>query len=480
MAPHELEWWIARCSEARNSKGPVKFDWRCTIAALGLNKCYEVQIRWLQDKQYMYVMQDVSTERLHLEELERAVYDRTAKLEDALQTKSRFVAIISHELRTPLAGMMGATLLLKESLQRNQQLNDHQRELFDITDVCGEQLSALIDDVLDVTQLGQSSQTLDLSELNMYQLLRGCIEVIGFSITENKKHCIELLAYLEDPVLRTRVLGDCRRIRQVVLNILHNAVKFTAKGSITLSVKATPYPAQDKCQFIISIKDTGTGIPSVLKDKLFTPFGITYVSPSHESGGMGLGLYISRRIIDLMNGTIWYETFQEPEASGTTFYISFSLPIVSGTVSSPAIPSTSSKMTTANIAQRSPTLEQHSEPILIAEDNLSNQKILQKLLENMGWTNLAFVENGEEAVHAICETRNKYHIILMDIMMPVLNGIEATKQIRAMDLSPQPRIIALTASASPEQKDECMRAGMNDHISKPYNLKKLSSAMLSS
>ena len=265
------------------------------------------------------------------------------------------------------------------------------------------------------------------------------------------------------------IYGDGSRLRQILLNLLGNAVKFTDEGSVVLTVDAQPAPTgEDEVELHISVRDTGIGIPADRMHRLFGSFSQTDASISRRYGGTGLGLAISKRLAELMGGTMWAES--DGEGTGSTFHLT----LIARTATAAELPSAAADNGKLDLDPEQ--ADRHPLRILVAEDNIVNQKLALRLLRAMGYE-ADVVANGLEAVEAV--ERQPYDIVLMDMQMPEMDGLEATRVIHER-LAPEqrPRIVAMTANVTDEDRREADEAGMDGYVTKPIRIPDLVGALL--
>lgn len=390
--------------------------------------------------------------------LEEKIHQRTDELEQALQkaltastAKSEFLANMSHELRTPMSGVIGMMDLLLDG-----PLTVEQREQLKTAENCAHSLLALLNDLLDLSKIEAGKMELEEIPFDVRKLAADCVRT--HQLQADGKGVI--LSWDADSAVPQRLLGDPLRMRQILANLLSNAVKFTEKGWVRASIRLAPAevcPGQP-VTLEISVADTGPGISPEKQAWIFEKFTQADGSISRRFGGTGLGLTITKSLVELHGGSV---TVESEVRKGSTFTVM--LPVLIA----PELP-VSPERRSDSVLGSGPASEQGS--ILLAEDNIINQKVVISLLRKKGYQ-VDVANNGQEALDRLAA--GSYKLILMDVQMPVLDGLEATRRIRKNPAWAGLPIVAMTAHAMNGDRERCLHAGMNAYLAKPMDHKHL-------
>jgi PAS domain S-box-containing protein len=380
---------------------------------------------------------------------EADLHNARVAAEAAVRAKAEFLATMSHELRTPLAGILG----VHDLLQGDSSLSRNQARLVGLAQEAGRSLLTIVNDILDVSKIEAGRLVIESLPFSLIELIEGCRE-LSVEIAQGREVRI---ATEIGPEIPDWVLGDPTRLRQVILNLTTNAIKFTPHGSVTIRAAWKPAPddgPRHRSTLLIELEDTGIGIPEDALPQLFERFAQADESISRRYGGTGLGLTICKRLVHLMGGAIGARS---QVGEGSTFW--FEVPLRLAEAENEA-----ERSRLASLGRPSPQRWR----ILLAEDNSINQEIIGTVLRHKGHT-VTVVDDGEQAV-AAASGSERPDLILMDVQMPGLNGLVATQMIRTRERqdgrSPIP-IVALTANAMPEEMERCRAAGMDAHVAKP-------------
>ena len=378
----------------------------------------------------------------HTAHLERAVQERTrameealAAMQEALRAKNEFLAVVSHEIRTPMNGVLGTAQLLQMT-----EMSEEQQRYVAAIQSSGETLLALINDILDWSKLDSGKVSMDLRPLQLASLVKEVVELLR---AQAQKKDLYLDTEIAADVPQW-IAGDAHRIKQIVTNLVGNAIKFTQHGGVRIAI----HTQQNDQVLVCQVQDSGIGIAPDGLARLFEKFSQVDTSITRRNGGTGLGLAICRKLVEGMGGTIGVESKRH---QGSTF--TFRIPLTRA--EPPA-------------EKRAPAEDRLKTPaglrILLVEDNAVNQMLALGMLQKLGCKAM-LAENGQEALEKIGQG---YDLVLMDMQMPKMDGVTATRAIRQMQLARQPYIVALTANAMESDRQLCLAAGMNDFLAKPF------------
>ncbi len=375
-----------------------------------------------------------------LEERDRVLIEK-ARAEESSQLKSEFLAILSHELRTPMNGILGMT-----DLALATRLTTEQREYLLAVRMSGESLLALLNNLLDLSKIEAGALSLHLAEFDFRECL---VDAQRPALVTVRSKGLDLYCRVSDGIPDVLV-GDSMRLKQVLMNLLGNAAKFTETGSIDIEVDRLD-SREHAMTLVFRVRDTGIGIPADKREQIFEAFRQADSSTTRRYGGTGLGLSIAKRLVDMMGGRLWVES-EEGEGSTFSFTARFGIP--------PPMPAS----------------DHGALDILLVDDNLINQRLAMALLAKQHHR-ITTAQNGREAVQLVSERR--FDAILMDVQMPEMDGLEAARAIRKWEAERGRRtpIIAMTAYDQNDDRTRCLEAGMDGFLGKPINVHQLRAAL---
>jgi len=391
------------------------------------------------------------TRRIETDAINVALAQAKTRAEAASVAKTQFLANMSHEIRTPMTGVLGALGLVS-----SDELGPQQRELVEIATSSSEALLTVLNEVLDFAKIEAGNLELVNEPLRIHAVVASTIKLFA---PLAQRRGLTLAADI-DPAVPMRVKGDAARIRQVLMNLVGNAVKFTERGAVTVRVRraADAAPASPTT-VVFEVTDTGIGIPAEALPELFAPFHQVDASDGRRFGGTGLGLVISKRLVDAMGGGISVES--EP-GRGSTFRVALPLTEIAGEAES-----TTASAARAELAGR----------VLLVEDNAINRETVHAMLHALG-IGVVAAEHGQEALERLAG--ESFDLILMDCQMPVMDGFSAAREIRERErarLAPRTPIIAVTAHALGDDSERCLQSGMDAYLAKPFTRDQLREAI---
>jgi signal transduction histidine kinase/CheY-like chemotaxis protein len=392
--------------------------------------------------------EDLKDEIQHGKRIELELKKAKDKAEKMSQAKGEFLANMSHEIRTPMNGVIGTLQLLEDT-----SLNADQKEFVETAHKSADALLAILNDILDLSKIEAGKLSFECIAFDFKEIVK---DIVVLHSLKAEQHGISLIQEIDESLPET-LMGDPTRLRQVIINLVSNALKFTSQGEVKVKVDVLNR-YEDKVALKVTVSDTGIGIPRAAQKTLFNAFTQADGSTTRKYGGTGLGLAIVNQLVELMDGVLGVDSV---EGEGSEFWFTASFPCADEKLAM-----------TAESAARRPL--QLNSKILLVEDNPINQMVAQKMLEKVG-LKAKLANNGVEALQ--CLREGSFDLVLMDCQMPEMDGFDATREIRKLEIKafnqrPLP-VIAMTANVMSGDRERCLEVGMDDYIGKPVQREQL-------
>ena len=468
-APQSTEYWLSLVHpDDRHEvthRMNAAIEGRQSYSHIFRVQCSDGEIRYIQaagsverdSSNHAILMTGINRDITLQYRAEEALRQAKQAADDANQAKSAFLANMSHEIRTPMNAILGMLSLLRRTTLSAQQ-EDYAKK----TEGAARSLLSLLNNILDISKVESGKMYLDTHPFKLSGLIDDLQVILGVNkLKPGLKFKLEL-----DPRVPEHLIGDEMRLRQVLTNLGSNAIKFTEHGMVKLSLILQEQSANN-VSILFSVKDTGIGIAPENHERIFSGFTQAEASTTRRYGGTGLGISISHALVNMMGGELKLES---ELGQGSHFYFCLSLKRSIDDVI---------ELGHGEVEEIDQLVQKRLNGlhILLVEDNLNNQQVAIELLSSEG-AMVTVANNGLEALNAVAADKHQYHLILMDLQMPIMDGYTATQKIR-QDLGRQSLpIIAMTANAMESDRDECLRAGLNDHVGKPFDLNALINTIL--
>ncbi|MGB0597386.1 MAG: response regulator [Rubripirellula sp.] len=436
-------------------------EWLTTIASIAATKISDAN----RSEELRRTIKKLEDTRKKLDKQAEELKLATKNAESANKAKGEFMATVSHEMRTPMNGVLGMTDLLLET-----ELDAEQFEFAQAVKACAGGLLKIIDQILDFSSIEADSLHLKNRPFKFDELID---ETLAISQIQGRFEGIMVCSEI-DQNIPTWLNGDASRIRQVLVNLINNSLKFTNEGRIDVIVKSMPLEESrqhnsahniEPMQLHFEVRDTGVGLPDGDTESLFSAFTQADMSSTRTYGGAGLGLAISRELVELMDGRLWCKN---NHPNGCSFF--FTVKLETANPEFYPVTSNAEKELIPTVSSQSPSGKQHKLNILLADDSHVNQALMRALLAKWGH-DVSVAGNGNDAIKIWQTAEKSFDLILMDVLMPECDGLEATARIRELEQESDRHIpiIALTAQTLPGDRESCLKAGMDAYVSKPLS-----------